>query len=106
MNLYSLTKTASLKVDAVENAGTHPKRTLHSVFLQAQAEMGELAEEINIHTGLLKKPSGKDGVIGEAIDSILCLLDLIHVLDPDVAQGVVNDIADIKLQKWLRQVNK
>lgn len=106
MNLYSLTKTASLKVDAVENEQRHPKRTLHSVYLRAQAEMGELAEEINIATGLLKKPAGKDGVLGEAIDSILCLLDLIHVLDPNIAQGVVNDIAQSKLQKWVNHVNK
>lgn len=106
MDIYSLTKTASAKVDQLEVEKGHKLRTLHSVFLQAQAEMGELAEEINIHTGLLNKPAGKDGILGEAIDSILCLLDLIHVLDPNIAQGIVNDIAQAKLDKWINHVSK
>lgn len=106
MDLYTLTKTASAKVDRLQVEKGHKLRTLHSVFLQAQAEMGELAEEINIHTGLLNKPAGKDGVLGEAIDSILCLLDLIHVLDPNIAQGTVNGVALEKLQKWINHVSK
>lgn len=99
MDLYSLVKTASLKVDAIE---VKP-RTRYSVYASAQSEMGELADEIRILEGDLNKEVGPDGVIGEAIDVIACMLDLIHVHDPDVAAGVVHSLMQNKLQKWVRK---
>ena len=99
MDLYSLVKTASLKVDAIEAK----PRTRYSVYASAQSEMGELADEILILEGDLNKEVGPDGVIGEAIDVIACMLDLIHVHDPDVAAGVVHSLMQNKLQKWVRK---
>lgn len=104
MDLYSLVKTASLKVDAIEAK----PRTRYSVYASAQSEMGELADEIRILEGDLNKEVGPDGVIGEAVvgkavDVIACMLDLIHVHDPDVAAGVVHSLMQNKLQKWVRK---
>lgn len=53
-----------------------PARSRDKVFLHLLSEIGEIAEEINIHAGELYKTAGPDGVSGEACDIINCLADL------------------------------
>lgn len=57
-----------------------PIRHPLDVFAQLSEEIGELATEINIQTGFRsdRKP-GPDGMIGEACDGIICLLDEIYL---------------------------
>lgn len=96
-----MAKIASAKVD--QNATTPKARTLSSVLHSAMSELGECAEEIDIFEGHSYKHMGQDGVVGEAIDTILCLLDLIHIYDPSITENVINDIATQKLQKWVEK---
>lgn len=100
MSLWLMTKMASAVVD--QGITALKPRTLNSVLHSATSELGECAEEINIHEGHSYKKPGKDGIVGEAIDTILCLLDLIHVYDPTITEDVVENIAKQKLKKWVR----
>lgn len=81
--------------DSVKN-----NRKPSDILLYATTELGECAEELLISTGYSHKKPGADGVIGEAIDTIICLLDLIRVYDPEITVEELENIATKKLQKW------
>lgn len=80
-------------------------RDLNDIFNAAVQEIGELATEISIHRGYRNAPWGKDGIVGEAIDSIVCLLDIIRRYDPLVTREDIERIAAIKLNKWVNKTN-
>lgn len=75
-------------------------RTIHDVFPYLIEEVGELATEINIKTGFSNKKPGKDGIIGESIDAIICLLDIIRLEQPDITEDHLVEIFERKLKKW------
>lgn len=92
----------------------HGKQDQKDIMLSVHEEGGELAQEIKIAHGLRKGPAGPDGVIGEAIDGILCNMDIIYTeLKKEAAEleaktGKPYDFdfnmyhfAAPKLQKWL-----
>ena len=81
--------------DRIENG-----RTLTKILAHTMTEIGELAEEILIEEGQHYKTAGEDGIIGEAVDGILCLLDIIHKHDPTVTEEDLIKIAVRKLAKW------
>lgn len=57
-------------------------RNHRNVALHAVTELGELAQEIEIATGRPRgKVAGEDGIAGEALDLILCIVDFLHQLD-------------------------
>lgn len=109
--LFQAVKNASKKVDKIEDAESPSGhlfygRTLYSILSSTTAELGELADEIRIHEGHSYKVSGKDGVVGEAIDAIACLLDLIHRYDPNLAEKDLVSITEQKVAKWVEKVSK
>lgn len=107
MSLVKLTKEASVVVDTLQTEAVNiPKRTPYSVLSSTMSELGELAEEIMISQGNSYKKPGVDGIVGEAIDTIVCLLDLIHVVDPELTEGDLEDIAFPKLSKWISKVGE
>lgn len=75
-------------------------RTIHNVFPYVIEEVGELATEINIKSGFSNKKPGKDGIVGEAVDAIICLLDIIRLEHPDITEDQLCEIFDRKLKKW------
>lgn len=83
-----------------------PRRTQEKVFLSLVEEIGELATELSIEAGHSKKVVGEDGVTGEAVDVILCALDLIWVHNDSTAEEeleqFVRDVVNKKLAKWKR----
>ena len=81
--------------DSIKNG-----RSLNDIFTYTIAEIGELAEEVNIVTGYSSKQPGTDGIVGEAIDSIICLVDLIKNYQPNISEDEINYILNKKLQKW------
>jgi len=97
MSIVSLTKACSFSADEKQKY----KRTVYSVVSSAMSELGELAEEITISENQSYKTSSDDGVVGEAIDAIICLLDLIHVHNPDITEEQIEIIATRKLTKWI-----
>lgn len=60
----------------------HKNRTVQSIYNHALSEMGEIALEINIEDGQSYKAPGSDGIVGESIDAIAAMLDLIYKVNP------------------------
>lgn len=75
-------------------------RTPSDIAKYSVTELGELMEEIIISEGQSYKEPGKDGVVGEAIDVIACMVDLIHVARPGITEEEILKIARPKLEKW------
>ena len=80
------------------------KRNEYVVLAHTMEEVGELAEEITISCGTSYKKSGPDGVIGESIDAIICLVDMIYVHAQkngiEITEEELIEIANKKLNKW------
>ena len=75
-------------------------RTAHDVLIHALTEMGELALEVQIDQGKSYKRPGADGVVGEALDVIACMVDSIHVHAPHLSEEDLIQILEPKLNKW------
>ena len=67
-------------------------------------EVGELAQETIIHDGLSYKSQGSDGIVGEAVDAIISIVDLIMRTHPEVTEERLERIAEEKMNKWKRNV--
>jgi uncharacterized protein YunC (DUF1805 family) len=63
---------AVLKVSGKVSNG----RTVETVLMHLVTEVGELAQEVVVAEGRSYKAPGRDGVVGEAVDVILCAVDL------------------------------
>jgi hypothetical protein len=74
------------------------------VLAHVMEEVGELSQEVIIAAGHSYKEPGEDGVVGEAVDAILCVVDLIRIHNPNITEEQINKIAEQKLAKWLRNV--
>lgn len=99
-----MTNSLITRILAMSHEIKGPPRDTASVFFHASSELGELAEEILIDRGLSYKKPGADGVVGEAIDTIISLVDLIYVHAKSkgisISEQDLIDIAEKKLQKW------
>lgn len=80
----------------------HPRTLLHPLAALME-ECGELSTEIQISMKLKDKEPGSDGIIGESVDAILCLLDIIVVNQPDISYDKILSIMNNKMQKWERK---
>lgn len=81
-------------------------RTIGDVLTHMVTEVGELAQEIQIEQGMSYKAAGADGVAGEAIDVMLCALDIIALSQPTWSERDILYYANAKLDKWIKSVNK
>lgn len=77
-----------------------PERTIHQPFVSLGEECGELATEILIKTGNKKKEPGVDGIVGESVDALLCLLDIIIIDNPKVTMKDLVAVMNKKMDKW------
>lgn len=75
-------------------------RTVQDVLNHGVTELGELALEIQIAQGKSYKEPGSDGIIGEALDLIACLVDLIYVENPSITEEDMRSLLEPKLIKW------
>lgn len=64
----------------------HKNRTVQSIYNHALSEMGEIALEINIADGQSYKAAGTDGIVGETLDAIAAMIDVIYKVNPDFTQ--------------------
>lgn len=83
-----------------------PNRTRYSILAHAQSEMGEVAQEVTIVEGHSYKKASVDGVVGEAVDTILALVDLIYRHQPDITEAELVSIAQLKGRKWITSLQK
>lgn len=84
--------------DAVINT-----RSNFEILAHVMEELGELSEEVIINEGLSYKSAGTDGIVGEAVDTMICILDLIRRAHPEITKEQLNAIAQVKCQKWLQK---
>lgn len=99
--LFEQIALASAMIDSIT-----PNRPRYSILSFAQSEFGELADEVAIAEGHSYKEPGKDGIVGEAIDTIICLIDLIRQEAPHLTEQDLIDIAEAKGEKWIRAVEQ
>lgn len=97
---------------AHEVSAAVPERSREKVFLHLVSEIGELAEEANIHAGELAKDPGEDGIVGEACDVINCLADLLWlrceglaIEDRQKALNAIESYACVESLEGLRHQN-
>lgn len=76
------------------------------VLASALEELGELSVEVRIAHGTKPGPAGADGIVGEAIDLILCGYDMIHTELGELNPDVIYPIMKKKLAKWQRKYSK
>ena len=81
-------------------------RSRYAVLAKAGEEFGELAQEVMISEGDHYKKPGKDGVIGEAIDLMVCCTDLVYSIAPEITEEEMIEILKLKLHKWKTKSNK
>lgn len=72
------------------------------IFQHLQGEVEELEEEIYALDPDSGVAAGEDGVVGEAVDVILCAIDLIHNVHPEFTTDDINEVVNRKLAKWVR----
>jgi hypothetical protein len=99
--LVEMVKGFSQKADELQN-----ERSLQDIMGSAMSELGETAIEVNIETGHSYKQPSPDGVVGEAVDTIMCMLDLIHRHSPDFTEEDLANIAMAKGSKWIEKLEK
>jgi NTP pyrophosphatase (non-canonical NTP hydrolase) len=75
-------------------------RKISQVFYSLTEEVGELATELAIEEGHSTKNAGPDGVKGEAVDVILCAVDILHIAG--VTEEEINLLIHSKTEKWLK----
>lgn len=84
-------------------------RTEFTILAHTMEEVGELATEITIACGKSYKSPSNDGVIGEAIDAIITLIDVINIHSQKtgvvLTEEILIQIAKAKLAKWEEKVN-
>jgi hypothetical protein len=90
----TLYKTVSRYSDQIKD-----DRTLQGIFNHGMGEMDELQSEILYDRDGLKP--GPDGIVGEAIDVIACMLDIIRRHDPLITESQLVEIMDRKCLKWV-----
>lgn len=95
MTLYGIVSEFSDRV----NDG----RTNQKIYNHAMGEMVELQSELLYERAGIAP--GADGIVGEAIDVIACMMDIIRKNYPDITEEQLEDIMLEKCTKWERKVN-
>jgi hypothetical protein len=75
-----------------------PERTPDDIFGHLRGEVEELNIELFIHR--VGQPAGPDGIAGEIIDCIACLVDLYQQHDPNSNEEEFIQLYQKKLDKW------
>lgn len=90
-----------MNLELIEQLSKQEKKTLIERSLKLQEEVGELAVEIGIAqkiVGFYHKEVGKDGIKGEAIDTVLVGLSIFYAAGGNSAE--LDTIVAAKCKKW------
>ena len=86
------------------------ERTPQDIFNHAVSEIGELGQELIIANGRSYKEAGPDGIIGEACDVILCMIDMIHSQTKSMTafevERMMADTFTKKCDKWVAKIGE
>ncbi len=101
-NVWSVSERA----DKLIRGTIHKAGTIKDVMMHAMEEFGELSTEVAILNGTNFKQPSVDGVAGEAVDVILCMLDIIKLHKPDITPNELAHLMQNKTAKWARHVER
>lgn len=82
----------------------HKQRDIADVFTSLIEEVGELSTEIAIERGHSHKLPGEDGIIGEAVDVVLCAIDEMYIHKPNITEDEISNIIRKKCNKWILNI--
>lgn len=91
----TLFQTIQLTSESIED-----NRGVPYVLAHTMEEVGELAKEVAIEYLNSGKTPDSDGIIGETVDAIICLVDLLYVHSPELEEEDIIKVANKKLAKW------
>lgn len=91
-SIFDLIKETSI---AIEDG-----RWIDDVLIHTITEVGELAIEVQIKQGNSYKTAGTDGIFGESVDILICVVDMMIRDNPEVTEDQVVNAVKAKLQKW------
>lgn len=96
----------STLIEEIQNTSSivETPRTPLSVLSKVMEEVGELAQEVAINSGVSYKQPGKDGVLGEAVDAIIAIIDLVYVVNNTITEDDLIEVAQLKLAKWKKSI--
>jgi NTP pyrophosphatase (non-canonical NTP hydrolase) len=89
--------------EVFETGSSIPERSKLGILCSLVEEVGELSTEVSISEGLSYKTEGPDGVIGEAVDVLICALDIIKVHKPEITEEEIIKLVQDKCAKWKRK---
>jgi ribosome modulation factor/NTP pyrophosphatase (non-canonical NTP hydrolase) len=75
-------------------------RSSYDVFLKMTEEVGELAKEVNKEVGFISGEPGVDGINGEAVDVLLCAVDILYLRG--LTKDMIYEIIENKCRKWAK----
>lgn len=76
-----------------------------AIFRALVEEVGELSTELNIRLGWKNRPPGPDGVVGEAIDALIVIVDFLET-EVETDSPEFEARVHAKLQKWRNNVKR
>lgn len=76
-------------------------RNLDSILHHMHGELNELHDEV--YSKVIGRKPNEDGVIGEAVDVILCAVDIIYKDNPTISEAEISRVVDRKLAKWRKK---
>lgn len=88
------------------SGGVSTDRTPELVLTKSIEELGELSREIMIARGYDDRVIGDDGVIGEAIDVVITMFDIIYLTNPNISEEELVEIAKRKTNKWKARIGE
>lgn len=84
----------------------HGIRSDNSVLNYAMCQMGDLGIEVNISNGASYKKPSPNGVIGKATHTVAALMDMIHVIDPNLTEAELIEKLEPKMGKWISKIKE
>ena len=75
-------------------------RTVNDVMNSIMEEVGELAREVRCEYGPSYKKAGRDGILGESVDVLASVIDLMYIHDPDISHRDIINVLNRKMSKW------
>lgn len=78
-HFFDVVKKSHIEVNQVS-----PNRSPIDIIYKLGEEFGELCEELAIHDGILARDRGPDGVLGEAVDLAIVVMDVVLLRNADL----------------------
>lgn len=100
----SIKTTTDLKQIILKCRDIETPRTTSGVYFKLSEEVGELATELNVKYHGAYKGEGEDGIIGECVDAIICLCDILNKENVDLDE--IGFLINKKIKKWKENVEK